>query len=261
MSEEEKPKVLDEEKVEEADESVEAPDEEQETEAAEEVAEEAAEEPEEEAPAEEEPEEPHYEDAVNKGDFIKLEMTGVAETGEIIETTSEEVATEEGIHDPEKTYGARLVIVGQGFVLRGLDQKLPGTPWDTEVEVEIPPGDAFGERDPNNVETISYRILRSKGVNPMVGAELEIDGRPAVIRSAGAGRVTVDYNHPMAGRKITYTLKAVEHITEDEDKIKALISRRFLGIDPEEFKLDLTEEKLTIKIPDQIFYRELVERS
>jgi len=255
MFDEEKPEVLDEEEEqeEEPEETVEeVPEEEEET-----PAEEETEEPEEEP---EEEEEVHYENAVNKGDFLKVEMTGMSEeTEEVFETTNEEEAQEAGIWEEGRTYGPRLVIVGDGFVLRGLDERLPGTSFDEEVEIEIPPEEAFGERNTADVQMIPYRVLRSKGVNPYVGAELEIDGRPAIVRSVGAGRVQVDYNHPLAGRKIVYKLKVVEHITDDKDKIRALIGRRFLGIETEEFDVKKTKKKLKIGIPDQIFFGENIQ--
>ncbi|RLI01835.1 peptidylprolyl isomerase [Candidatus Bathyarchaeota archaeon] len=254
MFDEEKPEVLDEEEEqeEEPEETVEeVPEEEEET-----PVEEETEEPEETV----EEEEVHYENAVNKGDFLKVEMTGMSEeTEEVFETTNEEEAQEAGIWEEGRTYGPRLVIVGDGFVLRGLDERLPGTPFDEEVEIEIPPEEAFGERNTADVQMIPYRVLRSKGVNPYVGAELEIDGRPAIVRSVGAGRVQVDYNHPLAGRKIVYKLKVVEHITDDKDKIRALIGRRFLGIETEEFDVKKTKKKLRIGIPDQIFFGENIQ--
>jgi len=249
MSEEEKPDVLDEEEEEV---------EEQETP---ETIEESPEEATEEAPEEEpEEEEVRYENAVNKGDFIMVEMTGRAdETGEIIETTDEELAREEGVYDEGRTYGPKLVIVGDGYVLRGLDQQLPGVPFDEETDIEIPAAEAFGERDPANVQTIPYRMLRSKGVNPVLGAELEIDGKQAIVRSVGAGRVQVDYNHPLAGRKIVYKLKVTENVTDDKKKMEALIGRRFLGIDTGEFKLRKTKKKLRVGVPDQIFFGENIQ--
>ena len=248
MSEEEKPEALDEEEEEAEEEAAEATEEPQE-EASEEVPEEEPEE-----------EEVRYEDAVNNGDFIMVEMTGRAdETGDIIETTDEELAHEEGVHDEGRTYGPRLVIVGDGYVLRGLDQRLPGVPFDEETDIEIPAAEAFGERDPANVQMIPYRILRSKGVNPVIGAELEIDGRQAIVRSVGAGRVQVDYNHPLAGRKIVYRLKVTENVTDEKKKMEALIGRRFLGIDTGEFKLRKTKKKLRIGVPDQIFFGENIQ--
>ena len=254
MFDEEKPKVLDEE------EEKEEPEEEVESKEVQVEEKEAA--PEEEPEVEEEPEEEevHYENAVNKGDFIKVEMTGSSvETGEVFETTSEEVAQESGSWEENRTYEPRLVIVGDGYVLKGLDERLPGSPFDEDVEIEIPPEEAFGERNPADVQMVPFRVLRSKGINPYVGAELEIDGRPAIIRSVSAGRVQVDYNHPLAGRQIVYKMKVVEHITDDKDKMRALIGRRFLGIDTAEFTLKKTKKKLRIGIPDQIFFGENIQ--
>jgi peptidylprolyl isomerase len=189
-----------------------------------------------------------------------VDMTGSSiETGEVFDTSDEETARTEGQFDEERTYGSRLVIVGDGYVLRGLDAKLPGIAFDEDVEIEIDPIDAFGARNPDDMETVLYRILRSKGINPYVGAELEIDGRSAIIRSVGAGRVQVDYNHPLAGRKIVYKLKVVEHITDDKDKMRALLGRRFLGIETKEFAIKKTKKKLRIGIPDQIFFGENIQ--
>jgi hypothetical protein len=53
-------------------------------------------------------EEVYYENAVNKGDFVYLEMTGkTEETGEVFDTTDEETAKEHGIFNEERTYGPR----------------------------------------------------------------------------------------------------------------------------------------------------------
>ena len=255
MFDEEKPEVLKEEDQEEPEE--ETVEEEAETPEVDAVEEEAPEEVPEEEPEEEEI---HYDNAVNKGDFIMVDMTGSSvETGEVFDTSDEETARAEGQFDEERTYGSRLVIVGDGYVLRGLDAKLPGIAFDEDVEIEIAPLDAFGERNPDDVQTVPYRVLRSKGINPYVGAELEIDGRSAMVRSSGAGRVQVDYNHPLAGRKIVYKLKVVEHITDDKDKMRALLGRRFLGIETTEFKLKKTKKKLRIGIPDQIFFGENIQ--
>ncbi len=211
--------------------------------------------------AEEKPaEEPRIEGAVNKGDFVLMEMTGKAEeTGEVFDTTNEEIAREKGIHREGNTYGARLVVVGEGWVLRGLDARLRGVKPNEQTAIEIPPAEAFGERDPSQVQLIPYRILRSKGVNPVPGAELEIDGRQAVIRSVGAGRVQVDYNHALAGRKIIYDVKVTEIISDEKEKVKALISRRFVGVDATKFGQKMGKKKMTITIPDEIFFGENIQ--
>jgi peptidylprolyl isomerase len=140
-----------------------------------------------------------------------------------------------------------------------LDDRFPGLKLGETAEVEIPPEEAFGERSPENVRTLPYRILRSKGVNPVVGQQIELDGRSAVVRSVGAGRVQLDYNHPLAGRKIVYHVKATAHYKGKEDKIRALIGRRFLGVDLEKFKLKMLKKKVRIQIPDEVFFGENIQ--
>jgi peptidylprolyl isomerase len=200
------------------------------------------------------------EPVVAEGDFVLVEMTGRAvETDEIFDTTDEELAKEEGIHDENRTYGPKLVVVGEGYVLKGLDDRLPGLKLGETAEVEIPPEEAFGERSPENVRTLPYRVLRSKGVNPVVGQQIELDGRSAVVRSVGAGRVQLDYNHPLAGRKIVYHVKTTTRYEGDEEKLRALIGRRFLGVDLDKFKLKILKKKVRIQIPEEIFFGENIQ--
>ena len=197
---------------------------------------------------------------IAEGDFVLVEMTGRAvETDEVFDTTDEELAKEEGIHDENKTYGPKLVVVGEGYVLKGLDDRLPGLKLGETAEVEIPPEEAFGARSPENVRTLPYRNLRSKGINPVVGQQIELDGRSAMVRSVGAGRVQLDYNHPLAGRKIVYHVKATERYEGDEDKIRSLIGRRFLDVDLDKFNLKILKKKVRIQIPDEIFFGENIQ--
>ena len=209
---------------------------------------------------EKEPEEERIEGAVNRGDFIVVELTGHAEeTGEVFDTTSEETAKEQGIFNEQRTYGPRLVVAGEGWVLKGLDTRLRGLKVGEEQKIEIPAAEAFGERDAENVQTIPFRVLRSKGVNPALGAELEIDGRSAVVRSIGAGRVQVDYNPRLAGRKIVYTVKVAELIENEKAKFRALIKRRFPGVDAEKFGLKKTKKRLHVEVPEEVFFGENVQ--
>ncbi len=197
---------------------------------------------------------------VKEGDFLLLEMTGKSvDTGDVFDTTNEELAKEEGIYDENRTYGPRLVVVGESYVLKGLDDKLPGLKLEESAEVEIPPEDAFGERNLDNVRTTPFRMLRSKGVNPVVGQQVEIDGRTAQVRSVGAGRVQLDYNHPLAGRKIVYEVKPTARHEGNEEKIRALIGRRFFGIDLALFKITLLKKKVRIEIPEEIFFGENIQ--
>ena len=200
------------------------------------------------------------EEAIAKGDFILVEMTGRAEeTGDVFDTTDEETARGAGIHSEDRTYGPKIVVVGEGWILKGLDERLEGLKVGETAEVEIPPEEAFGERDPENIRMVPYRVLRSKGISPSVGAQIEFEGRTAIVRSVGAGRVQLDYNHPLAGRRIAYEVKVTRRYKTDEERVGALIGRRFLGIDAGGFGLKLMKKKVRIKVPDEVFFAENIQ--
>ena len=196
------------------------------------------------------------EEKVSKGDFVLVDYTGrVKETGEVFETTVEEVAKEAGIYSEGRRYEPRLIIVGEGWVLKGLDEGLEGLKVGEKTVIEVPPEKGFGPRNPDDVKTIPYRVLRSKGIVPRIGMKIEVDGREAVVRAVGAGRVRVDFNPPLAGRTLVYEVVVREKVKGDVEKIKALIHRR-IPVDPEAFEVSVEDGEAVIKVPREAMYLE-----
>jgi len=194
---------------------------------------------------------------VEKGDFILVGLTGrVEETGEVFDTTSEETAKSTGLYNENKVYGPRVVVVGEGWLPKGLDEGLVGLKVGAEAKIEVQPQDAFGERAPEKVRMIPYRLLRSKGINPSVGAQVEFEGRTALVRSIGAGRVQLDFNPPLAGRKLIYDVKVLKRFESEDEKIKSLIQRRIVGVDPEKFVLKVLKKRVSIEVPEEVLYGE-----
>jgi len=165
--------------------------------------------------------------AFNDGDFVLVEYDlWVKDTGSLIDTTDEEKARKEGIYDPRERYGPRLVIVGEGRLIRGLEEAIKGLDVGKEIEVEIPPEKAFGKRDPNKIKVYPKTEFLKHGIVPEPNKVVEIDGKPAIIRSVTGGRVIVDFNHPLAGRTVKARVKAVKKLELVDEKIKYLVLRR-----------------------------------
>ncbi len=98
------------------------------------------------------------------------------------------------------------------------------------------------------------RRFREQGIDPIPGRQVELEGRPAVIRAVGAGRVQVDYNHPLAGRTLVYDV-SVEKLLEDRtDKILSLISRKIPEVSRDKFNVRDDPRELTIEVPEEAFY-------
>jgi peptidylprolyl isomerase len=161
---------------------------------------------------------------MKKGDFLKIEYTGrIAATGELFDTTSEEVAKEENAFNPKQRYGPVLAIIGAGMALPGVERNLLEMKEGDEREFDLKPAEAFGPRDPSRIRIIALAKFIKEKINPYPGAFVNIDGMDAKIQSVSGGRVRVDFNHPLAGRELHYKLKLLFRIDSVQEKAFSLL--------------------------------------
>jgi len=195
---------------------------------------------------------------IQKSDFILVDYTGkVKETGEVFDTTSEETAKEKKLYKEGEIYEPRLVVVGEGWVLKALDEALLTFKIRKKNEsVEIPPENAFGNRDPEKVKLVPLRRLVARGINPKVGAQVEYDKRLATVRTMGSGRVTLDFNPPLAGKTLVYEVSVKKKLKTNEEKISALIHRRIPAVEDEKFAFKVGKANVTVNMPEEAFYVE-----
>ena len=190
---------------------------------------------------------------LEKGSLILLDYTAkIKDTNEVFETTRADDVKNNPDYDPNKKYEPRLLGVGEGWVLKGLDEALLESSIDTPLNIEIPPEKAFGERDPSKVRMIPLRKLGEKANEVSIGDVIELDDRIGIIRFIGSGRVQVDFNHKYAGRTLVYSANIVKKLEDDHEKISNLIRRR-LPIDLTEVKHENKENNLEISLPESTF--------
>ena len=194
---------------------------------------------------------------LQKGDFILIDYVAkVKETNEVFDTTKEDVAKKERLHKEGQIHEPELVVVGESWVLKALDDALTTMEISKHCTVEISPEKGFGQRDPEKIKRVPIKALYAKEINPVVGARIEFQGKNATIRSVGAGRVLLDFNAPLAGRTLIYDLTVTKKLETAEQKISALIHRRVPVVEESKFKLTINGLDLTIDLPEETFYVE-----
>lgn len=195
---------------------------------------------------------------LEKGDFILINYTArVKETNEVFDTTIEETAKKEHLHKEGELHEPKLVVIGENWVLKALDENLDTMKLNKAQTVEIPPDKAFGPRDPEKIKRVSLKQLLSKDIhNPSIGMRINYNGKMATIRAIGAGRVLLDFNPPLAGRTLIYEVTVNKKLATPEEKIQALIHRRIPVVEPEQFKFTIQKHNLTIDMPEVAFYVE-----
>lgn len=186
--------------------------------------------------------------SVSEGEFILVDYTVyVKETGNIVDTTSEELAKKENVYDPNKQYGPQILVIGKGWLHQVVENEIKGMNINEEKTIEIPPEKAFGTRDPSKVKVFSLRDFHRRGYSVNVGDVVEIGGVKGVVKSINGGRVVVDFNHPLAGKTLVYRVKVVSRLENIVDKIRHLASRH-LRIPVNEVEVEYSGENKEVVI-------------
>lgn len=187
---------------------------------------------------------------MQKGDFIRIGYVARLESGEIFDLTDGELAKKENIFNPKISYRPIPIIVGAGFVIPGLDKALLEMNVGDKRAIEVLPEDGFGNRDPKLVRVVPRKVFSDNRMEPQQGMIVDFSGMKGRIQSVSGGRVRVDFNNPLAGKKLVYELEVKERVDEPEKMIRMVLE--FFGIEKAEVKLGEAAEIETSKLPVEV---------
>lgn len=144
--------------------------------------------------------------SVQTGDTIKVEYTGKLEDGTIFDSSDN--------HDEPLTFK-----VGSGQLIKGFDQGVVGMELGEEKTLTIPPEHAYGDYNSELIQQVPRNLFPEgaelhKGMMFLCAVQ---DGRqvPARIQEYDDSNVTLDFNPPLAGKTLIFTVKLLE-IVEDQ---------------------------------------------
>jgi len=133
------------------------------------------------------------------GDTVQVDYTGTLENGTVFDTS-------EGREPLEFT-------LGQHQMIPGFEQAVLGMKVGESKTVTIPAEDAYGPYRDDMVQVIDREELTNIP-NPEVGQQLQ-GSQPGggtitgTITNVTDTTITVDFNHPLAGKNLTFEIKLV----------------------------------------------------
>jgi peptidylprolyl isomerase len=135
-----------------------------------------------------------------QGDTVKVHYTGALADGTVFDSSQG--------REPLQFE------VGKGQVIPGFEQAVVGLEEGESTKVEIAPEQAYGERRDELVLTVQRSRL-PEGMDPKVGEQLRMsqpNGQAVVVSVTGVTEesVTLDANHPLAGKELHFELELVE---------------------------------------------------
>lgn len=114
------------------------------------------------------------------------------------------------------------VLIGHGFLIKGLEQALLDHEKGDEFAFTLEPKDSYGEIDKNLIQTIDRKLFGDFDI--AVGNVFEADSSngpmAVVIKEITDDKVVVDGNHPLAGMTLNFLVVVddVREATEEELK-------------------------------------------
>ena len=135
------------------------------------------------------------------GDTVKVHYTGKLEDGSVFDSSKD--------RDPlEFKLGSHSVIVG-------FENGILGMEVGESKSITIPQEDGYGPTRDELVSTVERKVFDKRNITPEIGKTLQVpqpDGRQYNVRISAVedDSVTLDGNHPLAGKTLIFDVELIE---------------------------------------------------
>ena len=114
-------------------------------------------------------------------------------------------------------------ITGQGQIIPGLEKEIENLSAGENADVLVQPEEAYGEYKDDAVQTLPKEQFA--GVDLVEGMDLYGTGEngetvQVIVKSVGEDDVTIDYNHPMAGKTLMFSVSILDVRDATEEEIQ-----------------------------------------
>ena len=145
--------------------------------------------------------------SIKKDSVVLFEYTLKDDAGEVIDSSSP---------------GEPLAYLhGHGNLVPGLERELEGKGAGDKLSVKITPADGYGEYSKELVQKVPRRSLKGIAkitVGMRLHAQTEQGPRAVAVTAVTGDMITIDGNHPLAGKNLNFDIEIgeVRDATEEE---------------------------------------------
>lgn len=184
-------------------------------------------------------------------DFIEINYVGrFKDNNQIFDLTDAKIAKENNFN-PKVSFKPITICVGNGDVVKGLDDALVRKEVGKVYTIDVPVDLGFGKKNPKMIKLIPTSTFVKEKINPMPGLQVTVNNMFGVVRSVGGGRTLVDFNHPYAGHDLVYEVEIIRKLEDDAEKLKSFFDLHF-NMKNLNIKIDDGIAKVPINLPDVI---------
>ena len=106
-------------------------------------------------------------------------------------------------------------IQGQQMLIPGLERQMEGMKAGDAKIIEVASAEGYGAPDPQAIVEVPKSKLTASDIEPQKGMMLQMradDGRvmPGMIEEIKRDSLVVNFNHPLAGKDLTFDIKVID---------------------------------------------------
>ena len=102
-------------------------------------------------------------------------------------------------------------------MIPGLERELMGKTVGDKVEFTLSAEEAYGEHNPDAIQEVGIEMFGD--ITPEVGMILNSDMGPFNVTEVGDKTATVDFNHALAGKSLTFNIEVIEVRAASEEEV------------------------------------------
>lgn len=149
----------------------------------------------------------------------RVRWTGAVERNTMIKEGSEvklhyTLTVEDEVIDSSRQRGEPISYVhGQGQIVPGLEEQLEGMAAGDTKKADVPPEKGYGPRRPDAMQTVpkgSFQDPSGLKQGDVVSGQAQGQPFQATVAEVGEEEITLDLNHPLAGKTLHFDVEILE---------------------------------------------------
>jgi len=103
-------------------------------------------------------------------------------------------------------------VIGDGNLLPGFENVLRGLQAGDEKTFSLAPKEAFGDINRDSIHVLERREFGTLDLSEGLGVSFDGAGKlamPGIVKKIDGEKITVDFNHPLAGKDLVFDLELV----------------------------------------------------
>lgn len=146
------------------------------------------------------------------GDTVKVDYVGTLEDGSMFDTSIAAKAQEGGVFDEARPYEPLTVNLGKGEVIPWFENGITGMKVGETKKITLTADEAYGQPREELIQKVPADTFSWSELIPEVGKTYNFGIAQGTIKDVNDTEITIDFNHPLAGKTLIFDLTVTDII-------------------------------------------------